>query len=384
MTQYVAHEAAHLTLQEDSTYEGEIKYKSRLAFLVRFCIKWYGFISLLFFGVILIIGLCYFTRFDTSNGSVEWKIPWIILSFSTALKLFQSPFSAIYSGMGKVKEMNKILFYQQLFIPASQWLLFIFGAKLYVVGISSTLGVIIWFLFVFNSDLWRILLNLFRVVISEKVNYMKEIFPYQWKIALSWISGYFIYQLFNPILFATEGPVVAGQMGMTIQVISAINAFCMSWLNTKVPVYSKYIELREFLKLDSLFSKTLKQMVFVCIVLFTLFVFFVEFLRFLDIRIGGNILAERFLDLLPMVLMILPMIANQYVYSWATYLRCHKQEPFLLYSIVGGLLCTLSTTVLGYSFGLYGITIGYCFIMLSMTPWAHHIFETCKTSWHHE
>jgi hypothetical protein len=65
--------------------------------------------------------------------------------------------------------------------------------------------------------------------------------------------------LFNPILFATEGPVVAGQMGMTIQVISAINAFCMSWLNTKVPIYSSYIELKEYAKLDSLFTKTLRN-----------------------------------------------------------------------------------------------------------------------------
>ena len=172
MTQYVAHEAAHLNLR-GCTYEGDSKYKSRLSYLVRLCIKWYGFVSLLFFAVILIIGLCYFTKFDTSEGSVEWKMPWLILSLSTALKLYQSPFTAIYAGLGKVKEMNKILFYQQLFIPTSQWLLFICGAKLYVVGISSTIGVVIWFLFAFNSNLWKILLNLFKVDISERVDYLK-------------------------------------------------------------------------------------------------------------------------------------------------------------------------------------------------------------------
>lgn len=384
MTQYVAHEVAHLKLLDDKTYVGEKKYKSRLAHLVLFCLKWYSVISLLFLVVVILIGYYYFSKYDTSNGNVNWIAPWIILCVSTALKLFQSPFSAIYTGLGKVKEMNEIMFYQQLIIPVSQWILFLCGAKLYVVGISSTLGVVIWFLYVFASDLWKILLNLFKVKVVDKVNYRTEVFPYQWKIAVSWISGYFIYQLFNPILFATEGPIVAGQMGMTIQVVSAINVFCMSWLNTKIPVYSQLIELMKYKELDSLFSKTLKQMVFVCLVLFSFFVLSVVVLRVGNIAFNGHLLAERFLDFVPMILMILPMIANQYVYSWATYLRCHKQEPFLVYSVVGGVLCMLSTSIFGYSYGLYGICIGYCVIMISMVPWAHHIFITCKSVWHHE
>ena len=34
--------------------------------------------------------------------------------------------------------------------------------------------------------------------------------------------GYFIFQLFNPVLFATEGAVVAGQMGMTLAALNGI------------------------------------------------------------------------------------------------------------------------------------------------------------------
>ena len=49
MTQYVAHEAVHLNLNNFLIYEGEEKYKSRLAYLVRFCIKWYAVVAVLFF-----------------------------------------------------------------------------------------------------------------------------------------------------------------------------------------------------------------------------------------------------------------------------------------------------------------------------------------------
>ena len=39
MTQYVAHEASHLQLNDDCQYEGEERYKSRLASLIHFCLK---------------------------------------------------------------------------------------------------------------------------------------------------------------------------------------------------------------------------------------------------------------------------------------------------------------------------------------------------------
>lgn len=383
MTQYVAHEVVHLSLKENSCYEGDIKYRSRLAYLVRFCIKWYAVIAALFLFVVIVVGFVYFNRFDETNGLVSWKGPWLLLAGSTAIKLFQSPFTAIFTGLGKVKEMNEIIFYQQLIIPVAQWILFACGVKLYVVGISSLLGVIVWCLFVWKKDLWRLLFGLFREKITETVSYMKEIFPYQWKIALSWISGYFIFQLFNPVLFATEGAVVAGQMGMTLQVLNAIQAFAMSWESTKIPLYSGLIELKQYDELDRVFNKTVKQMMAVCAVLLFLFYLVVIVLKETHLTIGGSVLGDRFLAYLPMVLMMIPILVNQVVGAWADYLRCHKQEPFLILSIVMGILCCCSTLLFGYQFGVIGITLGYCCLRLFVSlPWGYHIYSSKKKEWH--
>lgn len=385
MTQYVAHEAAHLTLGSDLKYSGEEKYRSRLTYLIKFCIKWYAVISVLFFIGIQIVGVFYFNKFDRTDGEVSWKIPWLILSVSTAIKLFQSPFTAIYTGLGKVKEMNRIGFYQQIIIPVSQWVMFACGLKLYVVGIASSLGVIIWLVFVFQSDLWKLFFNLLKEKVTEKVSYMKEIFPYQWKIALSWISGYFIFQLFNPVLFATEGAVVAGKMGMTLSVLNAIQAFALSWQNTKVPVYSGYIEMKEYGKLDTLFNKTTKQMTFVCLSL--LFVMFcgIKFLDITQFSLRGQVLADRFLSFIPMLLMSVTVVLNILTASWATYLRCHLREPFLVQAVVMGILCLCSTLFLGNHFGLYGVVLGYCGLTLLMGfPWSIWIFIRNKKEWHNE
>src|SRR5208283_6098922 len=99
-----------------------------------------------------------------------------------------------------------------------------------------------------------LLKNIWQQFGVERVSYKREIFPYQWKIAISWISGYFIFQLFNPILFATEGAVMAGKMGMTLVVLNGIFSLSFSWMSTKVPLYSNLIAQKKYRDLDHIFD----------------------------------------------------------------------------------------------------------------------------------
>ena len=381
MTQFVAHEVSHLELK-GFEYEGSFRYKSRLASLVIFCYKWYLLLSILVFSFLIIVGVAYFNKYDNNHESVSWQIPWVIICLGTAIKLFQSPFTSILMGLGKVKEMNKISFYQQLIIPVFTWIGLAIGLKLYVVGIGYLLSVIIWVIYVVKANLARILYNLWKVKITERIGYFREIFPYQWKIAISWISGYFIFQLFNPVLFATEGPVVAGQMGMTITVLSSISALSLSWMNTKVPLYSRHIALKEYKELDSNFFLTLKQMLMVCFVLLVLFVLLLLFLNFTQFSFKDSILANRFLPILPTCLLMITTFIQLITTSLATYLRCHKQEPFLWNSICAGILCMSSTLLMGKLFGLYGVVIGYVSIQIMLFPWGDYIFKSKRKLWH--
>ncbi|WP_091816736.1 lipopolysaccharide biosynthesis protein [Prevotella communis] len=382
MTQYVAHEASHLTLDSKGCFHGEETYKSRLASLIRFCLKWYGLLALIVFVFLVIVGYVYFNKFGSEHENVEWRIPWILICLGSAIKLFQSPFNSILMGIGKVKEMSMIGFWEAIISPVIWWGGLACGFKLYVVGVGSLAAVVIWQIYVSYAGFSKIITNLIKVEITSSISYWKEIFPYQWKIALSWVSGYFIFQLFNPVLFATEGAVVAGQMGMTLTAINAIQTFSMSWINTKVPLYSKYIATKDYVNLDNTFNKTLKQMSGVCLVLIFAFVFVIWVLNVSQLQFGQSIIANRFLPYLPMTLMLIPMFLQQFTYSWATYLRCHKQEPFLLNSICCGLACCFSTFTFGNLYGLYGVTVGYCVISILFFPWGYWIYKTKKAEWH--
>lgn len=377
ITQYVAHELAGLKWKDSTNLEGEERNHSRLAHLLRFSVKWYAVIGLLLFFVLLGVGFIFFGYYSKSDDDIQWQIPWVLVCIGTVLNLFISPLLAIIMGLERVKDVMKMRFYQQLIIPLSTWIGLAIGFHLYVLGIASILSVIYVFSYVSLTNIRSILKNLWKVRITERVSYMREIFPYQWKIALSWVSGYFIFQLFNPVLFAYSGPVVAGQMGMTISVLNGINAFSYSWINTKVPTFSKLIALKDYTDLDRIFNSTIKQMFIVCLGLLLVMFVGVWGLRILDIPLGG-----RFLPYIPMIFMMGALVINQLVGAWATYLRCHKKEPFLVNSIVGAILCGLSTFFLGKYFGIYGMTAGYFALTFLLSFWGYHIYITYKAAWH--
>lgn len=382
MTQYVAHEVAHLTREENGKFSGEHKYLSRLASLLKFCVKWYSILGIIVFFFLLSLGSIFFSKYTTTD--IIWVGPWLVVCIATSIKLFQSPISSVLMGIGYVKENSKIIFFQSLFQPFVIWIMLSSGFKLYSIGIGYIVSCIIWFVMLLNLQLYKPLITLWGIKIIEKVKYFEEIFPFQWKIALSWISGYFIYQLFNPVLFATEGAIVAGQMGMTISVLSSIQSFSNSWIYTKVPLYSQLVAKKEFHNLDISFNTTNLQMSIVCIVLLLGFNIFVILLRVTGLEYNEQYLAERFLPIIPMILMSGAIFSNIWLTSWGIYLRSHKKEPLLIFSIVLGLMCCCSTIVLGYIWGLNGITIGYFLIMTLSVPWAHSIFKKCKEKWHQE
>lgn len=380
ITQYAAHDVSHLTWNK-THLEGDDFYKSRLSSLLHFCLKWYCFFSIVLLATLIIGGFSFFNHFNDSNP-VQWQTPWLILCLTTALNLVLTPLFSFLQGLGKIKEVARYFFYKYLFYLLSVLISFALGAKLYALSIGNIVYIAISLFFLFFSSFGRIIWNIFQTNITTRISYFKEIFPFQWKIAVSWISGYFIFQLFNPVIFAIDGSTAAGQMGMTLTVLTGIQAFTYNWTSTKIPIYSGLIEKKQYGQLDHLFYNTIKQAISVNALFLIIFFGGIFIFRHFGLCIANINLADRFLPYLPLLLMMIPEFANQFIAAWATYLRCHKKEPFLLYSIVTGILCCLSTLGIGHIWGMNGITMGYCLITLALMPWAHYIFKTKQRLWH--
>lgn len=381
ITQYAAHESAHISTYEIATNESERTAQSRLSSLLKLCVKWFSLLSIILLIILLIVGYVFFGKYG-HGVNVNWKLPWLFLVINTCFSFVISPILSFLEGIGRIKDVAKLRLIQQTINLIVLWTMLSLGGHLYSGPVAGLISLFVPFSVLLFSNFRNELIKIWKLLDKWKVNYREEIFPYQWKIALSWISGYFIFQLFNPVLFATEGAVVAGQMGMTLAVLNGIQSLSMSWMSTKVPVFSNLISLKEYKSLDTIFEKTLKQSAFInAFALFVLCIV-IYLIRYYHVILHGMNIGERFLNFFPLLLMMSSVLLNQYVFSWATYLRCHKEEPYLLLSIVTGILCLLSTFLFGKYFGVIGITLGYSSITLGTFIWAYILFLKKRQQWH--
>jgi O-antigen/teichoic acid export membrane protein len=257
----------------------------------------------------------------------------------------------------------------------SIWTILICGGKLYASALTSTITFLVSSLLLLKyKDHLLILRSIYQTEVSEVVSYSKEIFPYQWRIALSWMSGYFIFQLFNPVLFAYCGAEAAGHMGMTLAVLNGILNLTLSWTVTNVPTWSSFIAVKRYDELDSSFSKVLKSSSLVCLLGIVTFLVLLYFIGQMGLSIY-----ERFLPFYLVAILSSTIFINNIINAWATYLRCHKKEPFLLQAVVVGLCSALSTLLTAKFIGVEGVVIGYSLTVLCISlPLSYYIYKTKK------
>ena len=378
VTQFASHERAYLNWTSQGVLEGDPTAKARLSSLIRLTLKWYAIASGLMAFFLIPAGLLFFGRSPDSASAGFWQIPWIWLVLSTAGMLLITPVFAVLEGCGLIAEVARFRLGQDLIAFPVLWIGLFAGVGLLAIPFLQTVRIVAsagW-LYVRHREFLSNQIK-FRLP-GVAISWWREVWPMQWKIALSWMSGYFIFQFFNPVLFAYFGAVVAGQMGMSLSITSALNIVAMTWVNTKIPIFGQLIARKEYQSLDRLFFRSLLQ-------------------ALIAVISGGGVLwctvavlyawqiplSQRILGPLPMALLTSVAVINVIIFGMAAYLRAHKEEPFLWNSVIGAVLVTISTYFLGRAFGVIGMASGYCalsaFYGLGYSTW---IFVTKRREWH--
>ncbi len=373
--QFASHEMANLSWSVDGTIEGGRQAKSRLRSLLLLVTKWYGAISAIIVVVIIPIGWWFFTV-NYDKATVEWQAAWIWLVLVAAISIFIMPILAFLEGCGRVTEVAQLRMFQNITGSLAAWVLLASGGGLLAMpAMSSGMAVvaIIW--------LWRskksFLMNLLFHEGGAGIKWKTEIWPLQWRIALSWLSGYFIFQLFVPVLFAYRGPVEAGQMGLSFSLASALISVAMAWMGTKAPRFGTLVAMKDYPNLDQLFKLTFTRSLAVMALLGAMLC-----AANYIVHMKSFGFASRLLDPLPFTLLILATIMNYVTFAQSAYLRAHKQEPFLLISLVSAGLIAVLTFLLGKNHGAMGIMAGYFGVCLTVgLGWGSLIFHSRRKEW---
>ena len=355
LMQFASHEAARLTKSADGTYAGNADSHARLASLIRFGMAWYSVASLLLLILILPLGIVYFAHFSASAPVRLWMAPWLLLVGATACTLVFNSVIALFEGCGEVADVAQLRVRETLCGTAVAIVLLLAGAKLYAASALVLCDALMqaWWLIGRRTailSLWRA----YNPAITVK--WLSEIWPFQWKIAVSWLSGYFIFQIFTPVLFALSGPVQAGKMGLTLSACTGLSTLGMSWVYTKSPRMGAMISLGQRRQLDEVFFSSLKSALSVAAGLAIVFWCGIVALQF-----RGVDLANRFLEPVGLALTLAATLAACVTSAQAVYLRAHKQEPFLPVSILSAVINTVLAFTLASAYGSRGVAAGYAF-----------------------
>lgn len=377
--QMASHERAHLAISPGLDISGDPVAHRRLASVIQKSVRWYSVAAVLFAVALLWAGPWFFSAHQQPGEAVSWRLPWYANALAATVTFQLDPILSFLEGCGFVANVARLRFCQAAVGSVLAWCALVlhhglFAPAMMIVGTASTAGV-----WLFGKR--KLLLGLLRFNPGQdRIQWWQEVWPFQWRIAVSWLCGYFIYQLFNPVLFAFHGAVTAGQMGMSLSLANALQAVAISWLNTKAAPFGSLVARRQYGELDHRFFRALRQSILVFAAGAVVAIAGVAFLNWKHLRF-----ADRLLSPLCVAGLLLATLVNVIVFGEALYLRAHKQEKFLLNSILGAALVAPSTYFLGRFYGAHGMVAGNLAIALIMgLPLGTYMFWKYRRLWHQD
>lgn len=381
LTQYASHEFALLNWDDNGSLDGDRIALSRLISLMKKSARWYGVLSILVV-IVFIPGGIAFLSSNSASLNVHFVLPWIILVLFSSLTLCVTPLLAMLEGCGRVADMQKMKLYQISFGALFVCIVILSHGNLFAassLAITNFIVSIFWILTKYKGLLNQLKGNDY-VIESHQISWKKELFPMQWKIGISYISGYLTFQIFTPLLFRFQNAAVAGQMGMTIYISNIALSMGMVWLSTKFPSYGAIIKQKNYASLDRIaLANTIYSLIFT-LVFSVCGLVIIYFIKIYYPRIGGRLLSLSAISALLFSNFVIILIT-----SMAGYLRAHKEEPLLISSIIQALVTVVvaiiaakyyNADILAYSFALVNLFIGL--------PMVTYIFIVKRNHWHNQ
>lgn len=331
--------------------------------------RWFAVSALLFAVFIGLGGLWFLGREATHVALVEWAGAWVLVVVAASVNLYYSPQLAIAEGTGKVGQIARLRTFQSMAGYLMCWAIILVHPTLFAVAAISIASAL--------SNGWWIARHSGVPAIAAEVSadpasysWRHDILPLQWKIGLSWMSGYLLYQVFTPLTFAHRGAAEAATIGLSIAMFSNISLIAMSWLSASTPALSGLVARGE--------RRTLRQ---------RFRTLFLQSFAFQVIACAGLCIVvaigrrwqlpvmDRFLPVGDLALLGVTSCCNMVIFALATFMRIHKEEPMLWNSLICGALVAIVTWFTSF-YGAQTVVLGYFAIILGLSlPWAGLLFR---------
>jgi O-antigen/teichoic acid export membrane protein len=296
-------------------------------------LKLYTFLAFLL-TAILIPSIMFFEAeyLNVDNYHTKILIPWFVLSFFTGIILFVNGSLSVLEGLGKIEKVSKIRLSQSVSSYLVASVILIFDGGLYSIAFIGVVQGLVGF-FKVIQDREITFKNSRKDDLIYKLKWFEDIWPLQWRVGISWATGFFVFYLYTPLIMKIDGPVSAGKIGMTLQIFLAISSLSNVWISTNLPTYGKLVSAGNISKMEALFTSDVKYSLVTLLSLFTLFGLLVLFF-------SDSVYRDRILQNNHLLILFFTFFMNHIFFIYNFYIRSFKKEILWFISLLNA-ICTL-------------------------------------------
>jgi len=373
--QFSAHEFAFLSFNTEGLLAGDDNHLKKLGSFLRFTIKWISSICLIVFPIIYFVGIWFFVR----DGVLRiYLLPWTIFSLGSLLNFFNNSVLSYLEGMNQIGAIQNIRFLVAIINTIVVAAILLLGGNIYALAFGLLTSASSIFLFIFGR-FHKLLKQIMRISKNYVYSWRKEILPLFSRYAISFSSGYFIFQIYTPVMQYFHGPVQSGKIGITLSLVMVIFSMSNIWIYTVTPKMNMLVSQRNKEALDILFKRrlvfSLMTYIAISVCMFVFLVFFKDFWILPKV-------ISRFLPVKSVLMLLVCYFFQLIINSWATYLRAHKREPYMIPSLVLAVWIALATTYIGYNFKPEYFFLGFLLSYIWWLPVAYIIYKRCQRNWY--
>lgn len=340
--QFASHEWAFLTWGPSRQITGEEQALGRLAGLLQFGLRWYAACALLAGCCVFLGGRIFFLQSPTPAG--DWYLPWCLLVLVSSLGLLLTPVVTLLEGCNEVSTTWGLRTLQAAGGSLATLGALIMGLGLYSLAIGAAIKLAI-AVIVLSRRYSVALAQLLATKPQRVVSWRQEVWPFQWRVAVSWIASFLSASVLTPVIFHYQGAALAGQVGMTIVLANGACVPTLMWIQTRLPLLGSLVAKREFRVLDQLFKKLAALTGAGGLIGAGLGLVF-----FATLHATGWKLGERVLPTDGAALLLLLSLLGVPVSVVSLYLRAFKREPLVLVTFLGALLSSAGCWYFGSRF----------------------------------
>lgn len=331
------------------------------------------FYRLLAISFVVLVGPAGWHFFQAADQqSMVWQAQWIGLVIATALSLLPLPILAIVEGSGNLTAVAAVRLAQAVIGSVGTWIVLLCGGGLWatvMVPLASFLSSMSW------AVLYR--RNIFHATNPDNglFNWRTEIWSFQWRLGLSWLSGYLLTQIQVLVLFSVKDATAAGKLGLSLAIGNMIGLIVQAFIVRHIPAMAQAAARRDWKFMDMLFYR---DFVFSCAFFVLIASGTIVILNILT-RCGYTV---RVLPSASFSALILALFLSNIQGALATQLRSYRKEPLVWITVAGATATLVISIFAAHIWGVMGVVMAMLSVqMVFVLPSSVLAFRHFNSVW---